>query len=47
MLQIGSQASKLTLAFVSGSDFQVDWIELTWITAVEESSWGAVKQLYR
>ncbi len=47
MLQIGSQAGQLTLTFVSGSDFQADWIELTWITAVEESSWGAVKQLFR
>jgi hypothetical protein len=47
VLQIGSSASTLSLVFVSGSDFQADWIELTRITAVEASSWDAVKQLYR
>ena len=47
MLQIGSSASTLTLVYVSGSAFQADWIELTWLTAVEKTSWEAVKQLFR
>ena len=44
---MGSSASVLTLAFVSGSSFQADWIELTRITAAEAASWQTVKQMYR
>ncbi len=46
-LQIGTGASTATLVYVSGSAFQVDWIEFGSVTAVAGTTWGAVKQFFR
>ncbi len=39
--------STVTLLYVSGGDFQADWIEFLPTTAVEPASWGAIKRLFR
>ncbi|MGD1048278.1 MAG: hypothetical protein ABR899_05945 [Candidatus Krumholzibacteriaceae bacterium] len=35
------------LQYVSGGKFFADWLDFTSVTAVESSSWGAIKSLFR
>jgi hypothetical protein len=38
---------KVKLEYVSGGDFIADWFTFDSITATRESSWGAIKNMYR
>lgn len=37
---------KLTLLYVSGQDFQIDYIDFRPEVSVRSTSWGAIKSLY-
>jgi hypothetical protein len=40
-------AYKVRLEYVSGGDFIADWFSFDSIVATKESSWGAIKNIYR
>jgi len=37
---------RLTLFYVSGGDFQIDYIDFVPEVAIRSASWGAIKSLY-
>jgi hypothetical protein len=47
VLQLYKPSYKVTILFVSGGNYQASWIEFVSDLAVERTSWGAIKSLYR
>ncbi len=46
-LSVTKPSYRLTLLYVSGGDFQIDYVDFLPEASVRSATWGAVKSLYQ